>query len=524
MDFNYLLIWIISLSCIIFLIRAARSSLSNNLGWIVVCGSIVAVTLGMSYLTPAVAALIGSILWGIFFLLPRIGFFQVKQLVYQQRYGEARKLASRLRWLHPADGWLEQPKLLLALEMSQGGKIAEATKIIKCYEGATTTLARNAQALLYWMRADWEKCLLWIGENVPEKVLFKEHNLLVYYLRALGETGDLNGLLREIERAEHSLEKTEDEVKLNLVRMFALAFCGQTEQVWRLFDDPLAVYPKNTQRFWQATAQIAAGNEKVAREQLLALRQSKDLVLRNAIDWRLSQPPVEPERVLTDSSRQILYRIKLELKQEARYKNMINFSRRKAYATYGLIGLNLLFFALEIVSGGSENSYTLYRLGALVPQEVWSGQWWRLLSANFLHFGWLHLFTNMLGLYFLGQFVEFTLGIGRYLVAYLVSGVGSMLAFSILALSLGDQNQILVGASAAIMSLIGVIGAIFLRLWRQEKSRIAARRLRFLFLIIGLQFAFDLTTPRVSFLSHLFGLILGFFSGSFLLISWRSRN
>ena len=513
MDFNHLLIWIICFSCIIFLLRAARSSLIHNYGWLVASSSILTITLGISLLDPAAASLIGGALWAIFLLLPAIGFSLVSQLVYQKRYGEARKLASCLRWLHPADGWLEQPKLLLALEMAQCGKLAEATQIIKHYQKSATPLARHAQALLYWMRADWEKCLLWIRENVPDQVLFKEHNLLVYYLRALGETGDLNDLLKEIVRCDRSLEKTGEGIKLNLVRMFALAFCGQTEQVRRLFNGPLAVYSENTQVFWLATAQMAAGNEKAAREQLLALRQGNDLILNNAIDWRLSQSLVEPKRILTDSSWQILYHIQIELNQEAKYRNLTNFSRKNAYATYGLIGLNLLFFALEIVLGGSENLETLYRLGALVPEEVWLGQWWRLFSANFLHFGWLHLLTNMLGLYFLGPFVEFNLGKGRYLLAYLINGMGSMLVLSLLA----PPNQILVGASAAIMGLMGAIGAILFRGWRQEKSPIAAKRLRFIILIIGLQFIFDITTPKVSFLSHLLGLIWGLFTGSLLL-------
>lgn len=194
---------------------------------------------------------------------------------------------------------------------------------------------------------------------------------------------------------------------------------------------------------------------------------------------------------------------------------MRNYSHQNTLATYGLVVINLLFFGLEMVLGGSEDLETLYRLGALVPQAVWTGQWWRLLSANFLHFGWLHLLTNMLGLFFLGRPVEIALGSARYLFVYFVSGVGSMFVFALWALQTGTA-QILVGASAAIMGLVGVIGAIFLQGWRREKSRLAARRLRFIVLIIGLQFALDLTIPRVSFLSHLLGLIFGFLTGILL--------
>ena len=211
---------------------------------------------------------------------------------------------------------------------------------------------------------------------------------------------------------------------------------------------------------------------------------------------------------------------------------MANESRLRAYGTHGLILINLSFFFFQIFSskGGifgwdiSGNDLNiLYQLG-LGPEKVWSGQWWRLLSANFLHLGWIHLFSNMLGLYFLGRFVENNLGLGRYLLAYFVSGVGSMLAFSILAIEMDARHQILVGASAAIMGLIGVIFAIFLKVWLEEKSSLAAKRLRILFFMVGVQFAMDLALPQVSLLSHVLGLIIGFLTGKFLLINWRFQR
>ncbi|MGL5075807.1 MAG: rhomboid family intramembrane serine protease, partial [Waterburya sp.] len=70
-----------------------------------------------------------------------------------------------------------------------------------------------------------------------------------------------------------------------------------------------------------------------------------------------------------------------------------------AYTTYILIALNLLVYALEIKLGGSKNMITLERLGALIPEKVLAGEWWRLIGANFLHYGSLHLATNMLSLF-----------------------------------------------------------------------------------------------------------------------------
>jgi rhomboid protease GluP len=190
-----------------------------------------------------------------------------------------------------------------------------------------------------------------------------------------------------------------------------------------------------------------------------------------------------------------------------------------AYATYLVIIINLLFYAVEIKLGGSTNDAVLDFLGALIPEKVDSGEWWRLIAANFLHYGTLHLVTNMLSLYVLGRLVELILGIRSFLIIYLLSGIGAMFLFSEVALKTGDQ-VFLVGASAAIMGLVGTILSISLQVWLRKRNSINAKRLRLVILIIGLQFIFDNLIPQVSFLGHLFGLIVGFLVGSFL-VFWK---
>ena len=188
-----------------------------------------------------------------------------------------------------------------------------------------------------------------------------------------------------------------------------------------------------------------------------------------------------------------------------------------AYTTYILIALNLLVYALEIKLGGSQNSIALERLGALIPEKVLAGEWWRLIGANFLHYGSFHLATNMLSLFFIGRLIELSLGAKYYLTIYLASGIGSMLTFSLLAIQLGLNNVFLVGASAAIMGLIGAVLAISLQIWLRKRHSIAAkRRLQQVILIVIIQFIFDNLIPQVSFHSHLFGFIIGFLISSFL--------
>jgi rhomboid protease GluP len=298
--------------------------------------------------------------------------------------------------------------------------------------------------------------------------------------------------------------------------MMTFAFCGQTEQVKLIFERHLKKYSQNFRQFWLATADRAAGYELSACKTLTELCNSSDASLRNAANWRLAQLPANPNIILSTSSQQILARIDHELQQEVIYGEPSKLVSRKAYATFGLIGANIIVFAIELISGGSQDLEVLYRLGALVPTVVWQGEWWRLLSATFLHFGFFHLALNMIGLAYLGVFVEIRLGIWRYLFAYLLCGIGSMLVVTILAVSLNSEPQVTVGASGAIMGMVGATAAILFQGWRRDKSRIAAQRLRTILFIIGLQIVFDLTTPNVSFVGHTSGLVIGFLIGILL--------
>lgn len=189
----------------------------------------------------------------------------------------------------------------------------------------------------------------------------------------------------------------------------------------------------------------------------------------------------------------------------------------KPYFTYLIIVANLIVFNQENQQGSSEDLETLYQLGALDAIAVWQGEWWRIITANFLHYGWFHLIINMLSLYVLGSIIESSLGKIRYLIIYLLSGCLSMLLVAFYFLKTNQTETLLVGASAAIIGLVGAITAIFLQDCLKHKNPLASRRLFGLILIIGIQFMIDYNTPQISLISHLFGLIIGFISGSILI-------
>lgn len=121
----------------------------------------------------------------------------------------------------------------------------------------------------------------------------------------------------------------------------------------------------------------------------------------------------------------------------------------------GLVGLNVAIYLLQLAQGApiEANRGSIFENGALYGPLVADGEWWRLLTAAFLHYGPVHLAMNMLVLYLFGPALEGVLGSGRFLLLYLAAG----LAGSAGALLLSAPAAVTVGASGAIYGLFGAI-------------------------------------------------------------------
>jgi rhomboid protease GluP len=136
--------------------------------------------------------------------------------------------------------------------------------------------------------------------------------------------------------------------------------------------------------------------------------------------------------------------------------------------------------------------------------------------------GILHLGMNMVALLYLGKFVEYRLGSFRYLLAYLIAGLGSMATITYIDTYWIATPQITVGASGAIMGMLGAMGAIHLRGWRQAKVAAAGRQFQAVLFSVGFQLVFDLTNGHTSIVGHFSGLIIGFLVGLGLLFGSKS--
>jgi rhomboid protease GluP len=277
------------------------------------------------------------------------------------------------------------------------------------------------------------------------------------------------------------------------------------------------MYPSDIHQFWIGTAELAAGNIAPATAQLTDLRyRTKDSCIQQDIDWRLSQPLPDLAK-LSSLDWASIAQMESELIQDARYGNQTPTTARTPITNL-LIAVNVLVFGLELFVRArfGDDDASIRHLGELATPLVINGQWWRIITANFLHEGILHLGMNMLALLYLGKFVEYRLGSWRYLLAYTIAGIGSMVTITYISTHWLPQPPT-IGASGAIMGMLGVIGAIHLSGWRQTKVAAAGRQFQAVLFSVGFQLVFDITNGRTSIIGHFSGLTIGFLVGLLLL-------
>lgn len=182
-----------------------------------------------------------------------------------------------------------------------------------------------------------------------------------------------------------------------------------------------------------------------------------------------------------------------------------------------LIVLNLCGYGYQLYIGAVDDAVMMVEAGALFSPLIERGEWWRFVSAQFLHWGVAHLALNMFGLWFLGPVVERALGALRFVVAYLLSGTcGMIIAWAIATYGPDPRAIILLGASASVLGLVGLQIAIALRVYRSSGSLAAKAQASAMMQIVVLQIIFDWMVPEVSSTAHLGGAATGVLLGFLL--------
>ena len=180
-------------------------------------------------------------------------------------------------------------------------------------------------------------------------------------------------------------------------------------------------------------------------------------------------------------------------------------------ATNALLIAIAIPFVIEVIVGGPQalfnpSSETLYKLGAMYPPAVASGQFWRLFTAMFLHAGIIHIALNAYFFYLFGRTVEGTLGRTWIVVIFFVAG---FLA-SVASYAFGPVTTLAVGASGAIA---GVFGAFIAYAYKRRHMAMWAANLRMALTVIVLNAVIAVGYSAIDWRAHVGGLIAGFVLG-----------
>ena len=255
--------------------------------------------------------------------------------------------------------------------------------------------------------------------------------------------------------------------------------------------------------------------EKKAIESV-AIKDEKDIkkssILKNI--FPNIEKKVKPSEVDMALFAKITNEINEKNKEKFSKTNEI-FRPKKPIVTIILICINVFIFLLmSILGNGSEDSLTLIVFGANVPELIQAGQYYRLITAGFLHIGLLHLLINCYSLFIIGSQIESFFGRTKYLIIYFFSLICGNL------LSMSFTNGLSVGASGAIFGLLGA----FLYFGYYYRAYIGGSIIRQVIPVIILNLLLGFMSTDIDNAAHIGGLIGGFLITYALGIKYKHKK
>ena len=192
---------------------------------------------------------------------------------------------------------------------------------------------------------------------------------------------------------------------------------------------------------------------------------------------------------------------------------------RAEYVTIALVVANVITYLVLEWLGDTTNGFFMAEHGAMYPDFIRiNHEWWRIITAGFLHFGAVHLVNNMVILYCMGSRLERVTGHLKYFLIYLVSLIGAGLLSYGMMLRTGDY-AVSAGASGAIF---GVIGG-FLCIVILHRGRFEQITTRGIMMMIVLTIYYGFSSAGIDNWGHIGGLLAGFAATVILYHRYRQK-
>lgn len=179
--------------------------------------------------------------------------------------------------------------------------------------------------------------------------------------------------------------------------------------------------------------------------------------------------------------------------------------RRKAPCTAALIVVNVAVFIFLSFGGMTEDAYYMLRNGAMYLPLLQQGEYYRMFTSIFLHFGFSHLVNNMLMLGVMGWQLELVTGRIKFLTIYFAAGLGGNVLSALAELRTGDY-AVSAGASGAIFGIIGALLYIAVR----NHGQIGNVSGQGILIMVALTLYYGFTSSGVDNFAHIGGLAAGF--------------
>lgn len=182
------------------------------------------------------------------------------------------------------------------------------------------------------------------------------------------------------------------------------------------------------------------------------------------------------------------------------------------YMTIAIVGINVIVYLIMSARGATDNALFMASNGAMYPDFLtYNHQWWRIITAMFLHFGITHLMNNMIIFYCIGSRLEHVIGHWKMLAVYMTAGIGGgLLSYAVMMIT-GDY-AVSAGASGAVFGVIGGLLWVVIR----HRGNIEGMTTRGMGVMLLLSLYFGFTTTGVDNWCHIGGLVCGFIAAMIL--------
>lgn len=294
--------------------------------------------------------------------------------------------------------------------------------------------------------------------------------------------------------------------------------------------EALLVY---TKKKWNSSGEeilIQATDEKMILTSTMVHNESFDVFGKNKknIDQfekifnliKTKEPDADWSGALDDLRKKTAEEAVVQAKEQEEINQTMRSGSSNLFVTYFIIGVNVLVFILMAVDGAgilAPESSVHIKWGSNYSPLTLTGDWWRLATCMFIHFGIIHLAMNCYALYMAGAFLEPMLGKLRYIIAYLCTGLLASVA-SVWWHSDGVNSA---GASGAIFGLYGVFLALLFTNLIPKKVRSALLQSIGVFVLFNLFYGMK---SGIDNSAHIGGLVSGMIIGFIFYFGLKNRE